>query len=310
MKNTIIENTFSLDSLPSHIFKYSSDGVMLTDNKSNILDINTKFEAITGYSKADVIGRNPNLLSSGIHDKSFYDKMSLSLKESGNWTGDIWNKHKNGEVYLENLSITVIYDEDHRPMFYLAIIRDITAQRLLRNKLEYDSLYDSLTHLPNRRLLAETLKKSMQQTKQQENKLCVFYLDLDGFKKINDELGHYVGDKVLVEVSKIYSLCIGNNGIVSRIGGDEFAGIIFNNESGLCCFTILNNILDLVSKIKKINEYDIVLSASIGITFWSRNNEINHETLLQQADFAMYQAKRNGKNRFEIFDKNQQNQPC
>ncbi|MEO9274978.1 diguanylate cyclase [Marinomonas sp. 5E14-1] len=299
---TPIETPLSLSTLPSIVFQFSSDGVMLTDDQRNVIDINPKFELITGYCREEIIGKKPSILSSGVHDKKFYDEMSASLKTHGNWCGDIWNTHKNGEIYLENLSITTVYGNDKKPLLYLAMIRDITEQRLHRDKLEHESLYDPLTNLPNRKLLTQTLEDSIQKDDLGDNKICVFYLDLDGFKQVNDNLGHHVGDQVLVEIATRFNRCLHKKGIISRIGGDEFAGILKANKSDLHHFKTLHEILNSVTTPLNLKGQDVVLSASIGVTFWPQSEKIESNKLLQQADFAMYQAKRKGKNRFETFD--------
>jgi len=300
--NCSISNGFSIADLPSHIFNLSPDGVMLTDSKRNIIDINPKFESITGYSRSEIIGNKPSLLSSGLHDLNFYNEMSIALENNGNWCGDIWNRHKNGKVYLENLSVVAIGDKEKKPLYYLGIIRDITEKSLYKEKLKHESLYDPLTNLPNRKLLTETLTASMAQSKSNDQKICVFYVDLDGFKQINDEFGHHSGDKVLVEISKNFQKCINNKNIISRIGGDEFAGVLQSTDKNYDFLDILNQILLAATKPISIKGKDMTLSASLGVTFWPQSEDLDGEQLLRQADFAMYQAKQNGKNRLQLFN--------
>jgi diguanylate cyclase (GGDEF)-like protein/PAS domain S-box-containing protein len=292
----------SYQALPSKIFQFAADGVMLTNSQKQIIDINPMFEKITGYSRRDVIGEKPGILSSGVHSAEFYDTMSNALEQNGNWSGDIWNRNKNGNIYLENLSITAIRNSQGKPEYYLAMLRDITEQRLYKDKLRKESLYDPLTNLPNRKLLAEGLEKAMAQADLNAKKMAVYFVDLDAFKQINDDLGHDAGDKVLSTMANAIELCLRDNDMIARLGGDEFAGIITGLDNNSDCFPILHRILRALAEPIKVQGTLINLSGSIGVTFYPQANTLDGEQLLRQADVAMYLAKQSGKNTFKIFD--------
>ena len=303
MKNHI-EGTFdfSVHKLPSEILKLSADGVMVTDINRNIIDVNPAFEEITGYTRNDIIGKTPSVLSSGVHSPDFYRSMNQALERKGYWCGDIWNRKKDGSIYLENLSITAIAHNDQRPSFYLAFLRDITEQRLYKEKLREESLYDPLTKLPNRKLLAEKLESAMNHATKNNKKIAVYFLDLDAFKSINDTLGHNIGDRVLIEISRNLKSCLRDEDLIVRLGGDEFAGVISNLEQNTDCFPIIHRVLRAAAKPVKIKDNDIALSASIGVTFYPQSTPLDGEQLLRQADVAMYQAKQLGKNKVQFFD--------
>lgn len=303
MKN-LIKGTFdfSVHKLPSVIFKVTADGVMLTDLQRKIIDVNPMFEEITGYARDDIIGKTPSVLSSGVHGPDFYQAMNQALENNGYWCGDIWNRKKDGSIYLENLSISIIKDSKDNPAFYLAMLRDITEQRLYKEQLRKESLYDPLTKLPNRKLLAEKLESAMAYADQNNKKIGVYFLDLDAFKAINDSIGHNAGDKVLVETSKNLESCLRDEDLIARFGGDEFAGVISNLDCHSDCFPVLHRILRAASEPIKINDQHITLSASIGVTFYPQSSALDAEQLLRQADVAMYQAKQSGKNTFQLYD--------
>ncbi|MEG3767186.1 putative bifunctional diguanylate cyclase/phosphodiesterase [Alteromonas sp. 14N.309.X.WAT.G.H12] len=303
MKNCFTRTfDFSVHELPSVIFNLTADGVMLTDLQRIIIDVNPVFEQITGYTRSDIIGKTPRVLSSGVHNPEFYQAMNETLKQQGYWCGDIWNRKKDGTIYLENLSITAINDPDNEPAFYLAMLRDITKQNLYKEKLRNESLYDPLTQLPNRKLLAEKLQSAIHHANQNNKQIAVYFLDLDAFKAINDSIGHNAGDKVLTEVSKNLAQCLRDDDHIARVGGDEFAGVISNLENHSDCFPILHRILRAASQPLKINDRLVSLSASIGVTFYPQQSPLEGEQLLRQADVAMYEAKQSGKNVVKLYD--------
>ena len=291
-----------LAKLPSTVFRLANDGVMLTDSNRTIIDVNPSFEKITGYQRDDIIGRKPSLLSSDVHTKQFYSEMNDVLDKEGAWSGDIWNRHKNGSMYFENLSITVIPDTEGKHAYYLGILKDITEQRLRKEKLRQESLYDPLTHLPNRKMLSEKIERATEFAKKNDKIAGVFFLDLDGFKEVNDKFGHDIGDKVLIEIAKNLQNCLRDEDMIARLGGDEFAGVIFNVDNRNDCLPVLHRMLQAAAKPIKIQTNLISLSASIGVAFYSIDCVFDGEQLLRQADFAMYQAKQKGKNTFQLYD--------
>ena len=187
--------------LAASVFSSSREGIMVTEATGAILDVNEAFTRITGYSRAEVIGKNPRILSSGRQGADCYNGMWRCLLEQGYWYGEIWNRRKNGEVYAEMQTISTVRDDQGKSQRYVALFSDITAHKEHQNQLEHIAHNDALTNLPNRVLLADRLHQSMVQAVRRGERLAVLYLDLDGFKAINDHHGHAAGDHLLININ-------------------------------------------------------------------------------------------------------------
>jgi diguanylate cyclase (GGDEF)-like protein/PAS domain S-box-containing protein len=284
------------------VFGHTREGITITDVNGTILNVNEAFTRITGYSREDAIGQNPRILSSGRQGAEFYKEMWDSLIDQGHWSGEIWNRRKDGEVYAELLSISVIRDEQGVTKQYVAMFSDITAIKAHQSQLEHMAHFDALTNLPNRFLLADRLHQAMAQVKRHDQLLTVVYLDLDGFKTINDHYGRETGDQVLIVLAKRFKEALREGDSLARISGDEFVAVLTDLEDTTASLPLLNRLQAATELPVELGELSLSLSASLGVTFYPQAQDIDGDQLLRQADQAMYQAKVAGKNRYCIFD--------
>jgi len=287
--------------ITASVFANSQEAILISDADNIIMDVNPAFTRITGYSREEVIGKNPRLLSSGRQNKAFYALMWNVLKQDKAWRGEIWDRRKSGEIYAEQLSISVICDDDGKALRYVAVFSDISHIKAHEAELQRVAHYDALTGIPNRVLLADRMKQAIAQTSREQNMMAVCYLDLDGFKPINDTLGHDVGDKVLIEVASRIGNTIRGGDTVARLGGDEFVVLLLGLEKGEECVATLERLLMAIAQAITVKNNFPTISASIGVSLYPLDNE-DQDTLLRHADQAMYVAKQSGKNRFHIYD--------
>lgn len=285
----------------SSVFDNTQEAVLITDANNAIIDANPAFTRITGYSREEVIGKNPKLLNSGRQDNLFYATMWQSLKQDKAWRGEIWNRRKSGETYPELLSISSICDNDGKVIRYVAVFSDISSIKAHEAELSHAANYDALTGIPNRVLLADRLKQAIAKASREQNMMAVCYLDLDGFKPINDSMGHEAGDLVLIEVAKRIENTTRGGDTVARLGGDEFVALLQGLDKGEECAAMLERLLTAIAHPFTINNKSFVISASIGVSIYPLDDE-DPDTLLRHADQAMYAAKQSGKNRFLIYD--------
>ena len=288
--------------LAAQVFRTSREGIMITDLDGTIVDVNEAFTSITGYEHDEVVGKNPKILSSGSQTKEFYVVFWRDLIEKGYWRGEIWNRKKSGEVYVEMLAISTVRDPEGHAQHYVALFSDITAIKDHQRQLERIAHYDALTALPNRTLLNDRLQQAMAKARRDDTTIAVAFLDLDGFKEINDDHGHQIGDKVLVEVSKRMRNTLREVDTLARIGGDEFIAVLVNLPNKSSCIASIERILKAVAEPIHIDSCSPEITVSIGLTFFPQDEEIEADQLYRQADQAMYQAKLAGKNGYYIFD--------
>jgi diguanylate cyclase (GGDEF)-like protein/PAS domain S-box-containing protein len=287
--------------ITASVFDNSQEAIVITDANNIIIDVNPAFSHITGYARNDVLGRNPKFLSSGRQDPQFYAEMWKSLREAKIWRGEIWNRRKNGEVYAELLSISAICDEAGQVQRHVGVFSDITYFKDHEAELSMVANYDALTGVPNRRLLADRLKQAVALSQRGGKMLAICYIDLDGFKDVNDRYGHEIGDKLLVDIAGRLQEVLRAGDTLARLGGDEFV-VLFNDlgeESE--CFLVLDRIMQAIAAPMQLAGHQVTVSASIGVTFYPADNE-DGDTLLRHADQAMYIAKQTGKNRYHIYD--------
>ncbi|QPK64593.1 EAL domain-containing protein [Methylomonas sp. LL1] len=282
------------------VFDNSREAILITDSNNIIVDANPAFSHITGYSRLEVLGRNPSLLNSGRQDKQFYAEMWKTLNHQGAWRGEIWNRRKSGEVYAELLSISAIRDDSGNAQRYVAIFSDISYLKEHEAKLRHVAHYDALTGIPNRVLLADRIKQAIAHASRDRHKIAVCYLDLDGFKPINDSMGHETGDQVLIEVARRIEHSLRGGDTVARLGGDEFV-VLLRLEKDHECLASLDRLLALISQPITLKGSSYKVGASIGVSIYPRDNG-DADTLLRHADQAMYIAKQSGKNCFYIYD--------
>jgi diguanylate cyclase (GGDEF)-like protein/PAS domain S-box-containing protein len=287
--------------LHASVFDNAWEGIVITDAQNSIISINAAFSHITGYQLDDVVGKNPKVLSSGQQDKQFYQQMWQSIKKIGHWRGEVWNRKQNGELYAEMLAISSVKDEQENITHYVGIFADITDMKNTEKRLQNMAHYDQLTSLPNRVLLADRLSQNLAQAKRSHQLLAVCFLDLDGFKAVNDKNGHDVGDKLLVEVAKRLANEVRTGDTVSRFGGDEFVILLTNVTDMDELESAIARVNGIIAQPINIAEVQFNISTSIGVTvFPSDNSDV--DTLLRHADLAMYEAKQAGRNRFKLFD--------
>jgi len=287
--------------LAASVFANSQEGIVITDHDNRIIDINDAFSRISGYSRDEVIGGTPSMLKSGRHDARFYADMWKSLKDRGSWHGEIWNRRKSGEVYPEILSIDAVSDADGYIRHYVGAFSDISRIKEHEAELEHIANFDALTGLPNRRLLGDRMQQELGRTQRSGRSLAVCYVDLDGFKPVNDRFGHDAGDLLLIEIARRLKESARAGDTVSRLGGDEFVLLFSDLLQEEECFHALERVLNAVSQPFAIGLDSVSVSASIGVTLYPRDNA-DADTLLRHADQAMYQAKESGKRRFHLFD--------
>jgi diguanylate cyclase (GGDEF)-like protein/PAS domain S-box-containing protein len=288
--------------LAASVFSHAREGIIITNVDGCIIDVNETFTDITGYTKDEVIGKNPRMLSSGRQTKEFYTAMWKDLKEKGHWYGEIWNQRKDGEVFPEALTISSVRNSEGETKNYVAIFSDITAQKAHQGQLEHIAHFDALTNLPNRVLLADRLQQAMSQAQRRQQRLAVAYLDLDGFKAINDRHGHHVGDQLLVAISAGMKHVLREGDTLARLGGDEFVAVLIDLDTDPNNLAMLDRLLQAAAQREYVGDVCLQVSASLGVTFYPQAEEIDADQLLRQADQAMYQAKLGGKNRYFIFD--------
>jgi len=284
------------------VFEHAREGIMITDLKGTIIDVNDSFTRITGYPREEAVGQNSSILSSGKQSAAFYSAMHKTLTDQGHWSGELWNRRKNGELYAELLTISAIRDGQGNTQQYVALFSDITVIKAHQSELEHIAHYDALTNLPNRVLLADRLHQAMTQAQRRQKQVAVAYLDLDGFKTINDHHGHEAGDQVLVTLAKRMKEALRDGDTIARMGGDEFVAVLSDLEDTSASVPLLTRLLDAAALPVQVGDLSFQVSASLGVTFYPQAQEIDADQLLRQADQAMYQAKVAGKNRYSVFD--------
>jgi len=290
--------------LASRVFNVSHEGITITDPHGTIIDVNPAFCKITGYSRDEIIGKDPSHLSSGKQSPEFYAEMWRTLNQYGSWQGEVWNRKKNGAIYAELLSISALKDEGGKILHYVGMFSDITQSKQQQEELNKMAHYDVLTELPNRALFADRFHQAIAHSKRTEKQLAICFLDLDSFKPINDNYGHETGDKLLIEVAERITSCIREEDTVSRQGGDEFALLLSDIDSSSQCEQTLERIHHSLSQPFIIDGHSHKITASSGATLYPMDNG-DIDTLLRHADQAMYQSKLAGKHQYRLFNPEQ-----
>jgi len=229
------------------VFNHTHDGIVITDANERIIKVNPAFAVITGYLNEEVLGKTPRILSSKKQAAVFYKDMWTALSERAYWQGELWNRKKNGDLYAQQLSISVLLGEDNEVVNYIGVIADITKSKQQQEELNFMAHYDVLTGLPNRALFVDRFHQAIAHSRRTGRQLAICFLDLDKFKPVNDNYGHEVGDQLLIEVAERIKSCIREEDTVSRQGGDEFAAfekkIPYQGRGGMSlpyCLMILN----------------------------------------------------------------------
>ncbi|MDD2759512.1 MAG: EAL domain-containing protein, partial [Methylomonas sp.] len=286
--------------LASLVYMNSGEAMVVTDADGLIITINPAFTELTGYTAEEVIGQNPRILNSGLHDRAFYQVMWEKLNTMGFWQGEIWNKRKNGEIYAEWLTINSIYKDDGVCNRRVALFSDITDKKRAEELIWTQANFDPLTGLPNRRMFNDRLNQEIKKAHRGGQRLALMFIDLDRFKEINDIMGHDMGDQLLQEAAKRLMSCVRETDTVARLGGDEFTIIVTALEDVASVERIADEILLKLSGPFKLEDETLYVSASIGITFYPDDAK-DIEELRKNADQAMYAAKHHGRNRFNYY---------
>jgi diguanylate cyclase (GGDEF)-like protein/PAS domain S-box-containing protein len=286
--------------LAATVFENTSEGVMIADREQRIMAVNRAFTKITGYEADEALGKTPRFLRSGRQNEAFYLAFWESLSEHGNWSGEIWNRRKSGELFPEWLSISAVQDENGELTHYVAVFSDITEIKSSQDKLEYLADYDVLTGLPNRVRLGRQLSATIAEAREHRRTFSVLVVDLDHFKHINDTLGHPLGDVLLHKVGEALEECLGTDTLVARVGGDEFVAVL--KRTGRSPEEAAQTVLDALRKPFSVDEHMLYAGASIGIVNYPDHGE-TAESLLSNADAAMYRAKAQGRNGFCVYSK-------
>ena len=284
----------------------SQEGMFITDANGVIQRVNKTFVETTGYDAEEVVGKTPALLKSGKHDAAFYQGIREALDRDEHWQGEIWNRRKNGEIYPEWQTISVVRGEDGQISHYVSVFTDISLRKQSEEQIRNLAFFDPLTQLPNRRLLLDRLHQAISSSMRTGRQGALLFIDLDNFKSINDTQGHAVGDLLLVEAAKRLQGCIREGDTTARLGGDEFVVLIEdmdNDEQAAAAQaeTVGEKILTTIGQSYLINGHEFHSTASIGITLF-RGEVKTMEEMLKRADVALYQAKAEGRNTLRFFD--------
>lgn len=278
-------------------FDSLTESVLVTDHRNRIVYVNQAYCMVTGYSKSEALGRNPSVSKSGKQDKRFYQRLWCELLQQGSWQGELWNRKKSGELYPEWLSITVLRDEGGDIDFHIGIFTDITARKQTEQVMRHYAYYDPLTNLPNRRFFGERLEQAMRYAKRNQEALAIIFVDLDHFKRINDDYGHDAGDQYLQAFSRAILKILRDTDTLSRFGGDEFVILLTNIGNQQDAERVAKKILSLSSV--EVNGEKIDVDCSIGIAVYPEDSN-KAEQLIEKADQAMYYVKRNGRHSVQL----------
>ncbi|MBA6354195.1 bifunctional diguanylate cyclase/phosphodiesterase [Colwellia sp. BRX9-1] len=283
------------------VFIHTQESIMITDATATITEVNDTFSRITGYDSKDVLGENSRILQSGRESPEFFSEMWDTLQTQGHWRGEISNRRKNGQIFPAMLSISAVKNADGLTQHYVSLSTDISSIKAYQGQLERITHYDLLTNLPNRVLVADRITQAMVQCQRGSQSLAVAFMDLDGFKDVNDKYGHNMGDELLIAVSQQMQAALHEDDTLARIGGDEFIAVMINLEKPEDSVPILECLLKAAANPVTVGDVIMQVSVSIGVAFYPQDG-VEADPLIRRADQAMYVAKQEGKNRYHLFD--------
>lgn len=287
--------------LSAKVFENSSEAIFITDPQGTIVEVNAAFTTITGYQRSEVLGKNPRMLKSKLHDWPFYKRMWYSLLNEGSWKGEIWDRRKNGEFCPMLLSINAVTDNQGQLTHYVAISTDISHQKKTEQDLKQLAYYDVLTSLPNRFLFKDRFEHEILTAQRGNTRLALFFLDLDHFKNVNDTLGHWAGDTLLQIIAARIQGCLRKTDTIARMGGDEFT-IILPGLAGIGdAAELARKLVDVTTQPVQIKDHTVFVGVSIGIAIYPDDGQ-DYYTLSKHADTAMYASKAKGRGVFQFFE--------
>lgn len=286
--------------LGHRIFERSSDGIIVTDPQSRIVDVNAAFEDLSGYSRKELVGQSLSIFSSARHDEAFYHQMWESVARTGHWDGEVWDRRKNGEIHPKWVSIDTVYDDSGRVTNHFAIVKDISKLKAQQEELVSLAYRDPLTHLPNRRLLDDRLAQALKIAERSGTAIAVLFIDMDGFKRINDTLGHRAGDELLLAVAERIRALTRSADTLARLSGDEFVLMLTDIRKSGAEALVAEKLCEALSRPFRFDGQDWSVGASIGIARYPQDADCASE-LLRRADAAMYQVKRNGRGHYRYY---------
>ncbi|MCG8617377.1 MAG: cache domain-containing protein, partial [Desulfobacterales bacterium] len=282
------------------VFENTSEGICITDDQGKIEAVNNAFTRITGYGADEVIGENPRILKSDRHEPVFYEQMWAALIQDGYWSGEIWNRKKNGEAYPELLSISSIRETGATDK-YIAVFHDISEMKLKEQQIEHMAYHDPLTNLPNRALLKDRLTQAIADAQRAGEMIQILFLDLDNFKNVNDTVGHAKGDELLKETARRLTAVIRTGDTVSRLGGDEFIIMIPHMHNTTEMIAMVERVQSVFKAPFELGDQQFYVTGSIGMAVYPLD-ATNEDSLIRNADLAMYQTKNTGKNHYSVFE--------
>ena len=279
--------------LAAKVFESSVEGIVITDAQTRILRVNQSFCDITGYTQEEVIGLTPTMLQSKRHDAEFFNEMWRSIKRHGYWQGEVWNRRKNGEIFPVWLSISAVKKPDGEVSHYIGGFTDLSEQKSAEERILHLTHYDALTDLPNRTLFHARFKQPMQNALRYNRRVALLHLDIDRFIKINDTLGHHIGDRLLQQVGRRLVASIHDRDFVGRFGGDEYAIACPDLDQSVEVSAIAQSIMNVFSEPFWVEGREIFLTPSVGIALFPDDTD-DYDELLKFADTAVHHAKRQG----------------
>ncbi len=286
--------------LSATVLEHIADGVMVIGVDGKIVAINPAFSQITGYTEVEALGQGLTLTSSPRHDGEFYEAMWRELAATGFWRGELWNMRKNGEMYLEWLTLSAVRDDHGRITHYVGVFSDITKVKQSQEKLDHMAHHDPLTSLPNRLLFHDRLQHALQRAARDEEQLAILFIDLDRFKNVNDTLGHHVGDELLKQVAAALEERLREGDTLARLGGDEFIVLLEDVEGEFGASQVAEKLMAMFEAPFLVSDYELFVTASVGISLYP-HDALDLNMLIRNADVAMYQAKARGRNGYQFY---------
>lgn len=284
----------------SVVFEQASESIILLDVQRKITDVNRAFEELTGYSAAEAVGKTPELIQSKRYDMSFYGAIWKQVTETGQWQGEVWRRTKSGTEYPEWLSVSPILSESKELEGYVLFSSDVSLLKQSEEKLDYLAHHDPLTGLSNRLLLQIRMSHSLERARREQTQVALLFLDLDGFKEINDSLGHAIGDELLKKVGEQLCSRVREEDTIARIGGDEFVVVMEHITERQQIIALAEELLVAIQQHHLIDGNDLSVTTSIGVSLYPQDAE-DGDALLRCADSAMYMAKSSGRNNFQFY---------